>query len=170
MLKDIHGGSIPDTYVDGIHVLFGVTRMRETSKGMRYRNPEYVHYDERTQPITNTEERLAFYDRHKINPSLTGEWLAKHWGLNSRKVSNSFLRDNGISRRADKTEGMTRIGRTALCIREWEDIPLDRFGKWSPWPHETVRDWASRFGMQTEWNVPRDPREAPFIRESGSIN
>jgi hypothetical protein len=163
MLKDIHGSSIPDTYVNGIHVLFGVTRMRETSKGMRYRNPNYVHYDERTVPIKDTERRLEFYERHKINPAADGRWLAKHWGYASKDCANTFLRRHGYNRRDDKVEAMKRIGRTALCIREWCGIPLDRLGKLLPWPFETVRDWASRFGLQADWNVPRDVREAPWF-------
>jgi hypothetical protein len=170
MLKDIHGSSIPDTYVNGIHVLFGVTRMRETSKGMRYRNPNYLHYDERTVPIDDFDERMTFYHRHKVNPRITLDWLAKHWGLGSKTAVSSFLVRRGISFEADKRKAMTRLGRTALCIREWCDIPLDRLGKMLPFPHSTLRDYASRFGMQAEWNVPHDPREAPFIRESGSLN
>jgi len=168
MLKDIHGGSIPPKYVWGIHVLFGVTKMRETSKGMRYKNPDYLHYDARIDPITDTEERLEFYERHKINPGITGEWLAKHWGYASKDCANTFLRRHGYNRRDDKVEAMTRIGRTALCIREWCGIPLDRLGKLLPWPFETVRDWASRFGLQADWNVPRDVREAPWFMTSGN--
>lgn len=167
MLKEMHGQSVSDRYVDGIHVLFGVTRMRDTSQGMRYRNPNYVHYDERTQPIEDTDARLAFYERHKINPAVTGPWLAKHFGLSCGKTARRFLKRNGIDRRADRTEAMKRIGRTFLCIREWEGIPLERLGKLSPWNFETVQGWASRFGLQTEWEVPRDPRKAPFMRQTG---
>jgi len=168
MLKDIHGGSIPPKYVSGIHTLFGVVRMRETSKGMRYKNPNYLHYDERIDPITDPEERLAFYERHKINPAISGKWLAQHWGLEYANSARRFLQQHGIKRRDDKTEAMKRIGRTLLCIREWCDIPLDRLGKLLPWPFETVRDWASRFGLQAEWNVPRDVREAPWFMNSGN--
>jgi len=169
MLKDIHGGSIPPKYVSGIHVLFGTVKMHETSKGMRYKNPNYLHYDKRINPITDDDKRLAFYERHKINPAVTGEWLAKHWGYASKDCANDFLRRHGYSPRDDKVEAMTRIGRTALCIREWCDIPLDRLGTWLPWPFETVRDWASRFGLQTDdWNVPRDVREAPWFMTSGN--
>ncbi len=168
MVKDLHDKTLSNRYVNGIHVLFGVTRMRDTSQGMRYRNPNYLHYDARTQPIDDTEARLAFYNRHKVNPTISGEWLANHFGLSGAKSARKFLSRHGFSRKEDKTEAMKRIGRTFLCVREWEDIPLERLGKWSPWPHSTVRGWASRFGLQTDWNVPRDPRESPFMRSAGS--
>jgi hypothetical protein len=169
MLKDIHGGSIPPKYVWGIHVLFGVTEMRETSKGMRYKNPNYVHYDARIDPITDTEERLEFYERHKINPGITGEWLAKHWGLASGDVVTKKLYRHGISLREDKQEAMTRIGRTLLCIRDWCEIPLRQLCRWMPWNYSTTQGWCRRFGMQAEdWDVPRDVREAPWFMTSGN--
>jgi len=168
-IREIHGGSIPHKFIAGIHVLFGTTRMHDTSRGMRYRNPNYVHYDARTQPITDADKRIEFYERHRINPGLTTTWLAKHWGLSSQNGACKFLNRKGYNLSDDNREAMTRIGRTALCIREWCDIPLDRLAEWMPWNPSTIRGWASRFGLQADdWNVPRDVRQARWFMTSGN--
>jgi len=168
MLKDIHGGSVPPKYVSGIHVLFGVTKMHETSKGMRYKNPNYLHYDERINPITDPEERLAFYERHKINPAITGEWLAKHWGLEYASTARNWLLRRDISISADRHEAQQRIARTLCCIREWQDIELKTLYDWLPWKWTTVRSWVSKHVHKADWNVPRDVREAPWFMPSGN--
>jgi len=168
MLKDIHGGSVPPKYVSGIHVLFGVTKMRETSKGMRYKNPNYLHYDERINPITDPEERLAFYERHKINPAISGKWLAKHWGLEHAGTARSWLLRRDISISADRYAAQQRITRTLCCIREWRDIGLKTLSGLLPWKWTTIRSWVSEHVHKAEWNVPRDVREAPWFMTSGN--
>lgn len=168
MLKDIHGGSIPPKYVSGIHTLFGVVRMRETSKGMRYKNPNYLHYDERIDPITDPEERLAFYERHKINPAISGKWLAKHWGLEYASTARNWLLRRDISISADRHAAQQRIARTLCCISEWRDIGLKTLADWLPWKWTTIRSWVSEHVHKADWNVPRDVREAPWFMTSGN--
>lgn len=168
MLKDIHGCAIPNKHVYNLYPLYKVTPMQQTSKGMRYCNPQYIHYDKRIEPVTDDDERLTMYHRYKVNPAIGGEWFAKHWGMQSRKGVSKWLRRRDISLREDNRKARRRIAHTLVCIQEWRDMPLKTQATVLPWDFTNIRDWASKHVTQSDWQCPRDISNAAWFRESGS--
>jgi len=147
--------------------LYGVTWMRETSKGQRYRNPQYEHYDACINPITDMDERKEMYERFRHNPFLDGAWYGKHWGV-TRKSAMNIIRRWGYSIKADRDRGRKRLGRTLHTINQWcDDRTQKEIVTVMPANYDTVRDYIYRFAIDVEeWQPPERPGNKPWFRSA----
>jgi len=147
--------------------LYGVTWMRETSKGQRYRNPQYEHYDACIDPIEDTEQRLAFYNRYKHNPWLDSQWYGKHFGT-TQQGAREWLKRHGESIRAGRKRARKRIARTLYTIIQWrEDICQDDLGRLMTAKHKTVKVQIRRYARTAdEWQPPERPGNKPWFRSA----
>lgn len=145
--------------------LYGVTKMRDTSKGMRYYNPQYEHYDECIQPITDTEQRLAFYNRYKHNPWLDSVWYGKHFGITQQGVTK-WLKRHGESIQAGRKQARKRLARTLYTIVQWrDDVCQADLCRLMPPKHKTVKVQIRRYARTAEeWQPPERPTHEPWFR------
>jgi hypothetical protein len=146
--------------------LYGVTEMRDTSKGMRYKNPQYEHYDACIQPISDMDERKEFYEQYQYNPYLGGEWYGKHWGISSKTAMNTIVGEFGYSLKADRDYGRKRLARTLHTITQWcDDRSQKEVCEIMPGEYSTVRDYIWRFAIDAEeWQPPERPTHQPWFR------
>ena len=145
--------------------LYGVTKMRDTSKGMRYYNPQYEHYDACIDPIEDTEERLAFYNRFKHNPWLDSVWYGKHFGITQQGVTK-WLKRHGHSIQAGRKEARKRLARTLYTIIQWrDDVCQADLCRLMPPKHKTVKVQIRRYARTAEeWQPPERPTHKPWFR------
>ena len=98
--------------------LYRVTQMRETSKGLRYNNPQYEHYDECIQPVTTTAARKEFYERWKDVPTVDGEWFGKHFGVTASRFYR-WVKQHGYTPYSEQDyDNRQRLARTIATIAE----------------------------------------------------
>jgi hypothetical protein len=140
--------------------LFGVTRFNKTSKGRRYRNPNYIHYDTRVRqdPIDNSQDRLDFFHKHKINPHLSSRFYAKHWDMKPRSASK-FLYRRGIRISDERHYARKRLGKTLYTRMQWDDVQAVEVIDPLPFPNRTIRDWINFFAKDAEWLPPKNPED-----------
>jgi hypothetical protein len=141
---------------------FGVTLMRNTSKGRRYRNPNYLHYETRVRqdPITDTQARLEFFDRYKINPHLRSPWYAMHWGV-IPQTARGFINRHRMGIDESRAQAREKIGKTLYTRLVWTDTNVASLVDPLPWGNRSLRRWMNIHGKHSEWK----PSERPAKKE-----
>ncbi|AFH21472.1 hypothetical protein OSG_eHP1_00210 [environmental Halophage eHP-1] len=168
MLKDTGITNLAGTHmIKPILDLYAITELRDTSKGQRYNNPEYEHYDACITPVEDMDSRKQMYERYRRNPFLTGEWYGKHWGV-TRKSAMNFIRRWGYSIRKDRDTARKRLGRTLHTINLWrDDLTQKEIVSIMPANYNTVRDYIKRFAINAEeWQPPERPTHKPWFRSN----
>jgi hypothetical protein len=166
MGKDLGVSHIAGTEIMGPVIrLYKITDLWDTSKGQRYRNPNYEHYDECIDPITDREARLEFYDRYKHNPYLDSPWYAKHWGVSRERVTQ-FLQQHGTSIQEDRATARRRLARSLYTIIQWrDDLCQADLCRLMPPKHKTVKVQIRRYARTAEeWQPPERPTHKPWFR------
>jgi len=144
--------------------LYSVTQMDQTSKGLRYYNPKYEHYDACITEIRDMEKRQQFYEQFRHNPFLGGDWYGKHWGITHKTALNT-ISDFGYSLREDRLTARKRLGRTLHTINQWrDDYNQKALVELMPANYNTVRDYIKRFAINAEWKPPERPSGKSWFR------
>ncbi|AFH22777.1 hypothetical protein OSG_eHP34_00220 [environmental Halophage eHP-34] len=145
--------------------LYGIVEMTDTSKGRRYKNPHYAHYDACIDPLTDPEARIDFYHKYKHNPFADATWYGKHWGVDSAGAV-SFLKRRDISLRHNRLQARKELARSLLTIHRWTDLTQYDLADIMPGTDATVRKWMSDYGSQAEeWQPPERPTHKPWFRD-----
>jgi len=163
--NDIGAVHLYSGYHKGIIQLFRLRRHENCSCKARYHNPQYMHYGHGIPAITDTEERMAFWEQYKRSPTLTSEWMAEQWGMQPDSVT-TWLYRRGIRFSDVLLQNKHRMGRTLYTISEWghdlhnlcRNLPSN-----TPW--RTYKDWAYEYGKRADgWEPPSRPTDEPWYR------
>jgi len=132
----------------------------DSNRPVRYRNPQYMHYEARTQPLMDMAERREFYAQWKDTPTVKGEWFAHHFGTQHVSAIN-WIHDRGEwpGRSVQNDQNAKRLARTIRTITTWTDRTQKEIIDAIPMPYGTVKSYVSRFAhpTNTEWRPPERP-------------
>lgn len=131
----------------------------DSTRSVRYRNPEYMHYEARTQPLTDIAERREFYEQWKDTPTIKGEWFAHHFGMNRSSATDWIRRHGFTGRREQNKTNMRRLARTIRTITTWTDRTQKEIVEAIPLPYGTLKRCVARYAHpnNTEWRPPARP-------------
>jgi len=133
----------------------------DSTRSVRYRNPEYMHYKARTQPLTDMTERREFYTQWKDTPTVDGQWFAHHFGTQHVSALNWIGDDDKQwpAWKQQNEQNIRRLGRTIRTITTWTDRTQKEIVDAMPLNSRTLRDYANRFAHpnHTDWRPPERP-------------
>jgi len=146
----------------------GVTVMRETSKGTRYRNPAYMHYEARTQPLPHpiaSDARHDHYQAWRDIPTVDAAFFAHHWGCKEKSVMN-WIRDNCRPWKEQRHANRVRLARTMQTYRQWTDKTLADLLELMPMNYNTGKDIVRRFAVNDDdWQPPERPIDKTWFSQ-----
>lgn len=150
-------------YKDGLKRLFLLRECNDIPSSVRFLNPEYMHYGHTLNPITDEAERLAFYERFKDSPTVTGAWFANHFGHSSEDSFTKWAcrRDLGFGEQINQNK--RRFGRTLYTILQWTDYTYrDLFEIIPQTPGKTESQILSYGKHADDWTPPEIPTDEPW--------
>ena len=153
--------------VDKCLKIHGVTVMRETSKGTRYRNPQYKFYEERTVPVTNpwsSDVRHDHYQQWKDIPTIEADFFAHHWGVD-RNSATDWIRENYLNWKEQRHRNRIRLAKTIETYRQWTDKSLADLFRLLPMKYTTGKDWVNRLAVNTDWQPPERPIDKTWFTQ-----
>lgn len=145
--------------------LWGCTRYNnESTRSQQYRNPNYLHYETRTQPLTDMDERREFYELWKDTPTVKGEWFAHHFGVSQKAALNWITdQDEWMDRREQMIWNLKRFGRTIKTISVWTGKTIKEISALLPTPYNTTKSYVTRYANVEDWNPPEKPCQYPWF-------
>jgi len=147
--------------------IFRIRDLHQTSKGVRYLNPHYAHYDACIDPITEIEARKSFYQRWHTIPTVDTEWFATHFGHSTSRFRNWVRDREGYpSVRKQQKANKQRLVRTLHTIRTWTDYSQARLYRLIPINESTLRTWQARYVGESDWQPPERPTHKPWFRRA----
>jgi len=133
----------------------------DSLRSVRYRNPQYMHYEARTQPLTDIAERREWYESWRHVPTVKGKWFAHHFGTKEVSALNWISGDDKPwpTWKQQREHNMRRLGRTIRTIVTWTDRTQKEICDAMPLNSRTLQDYANRFAHpnHTEWRPPKPP-------------
>jgi hypothetical protein len=144
--------------------LYRVTEQGVTSKGLRYKNPQYEHYDECIHPITDPEARKEFYDKWRTVPTVDGEWYGKHFGITPSRFYRWVKGHGYVSFREQDYHNRECLGRTIATIAKWTAYSQRELMRLLPMPMDKIDGHVQRHVRDTEWEPPERPSDKPWFR------
>lgn len=166
--KDLEFRNDGNRVVDKCLKVWHVTEMRETSRGTRYRNPQYKFYEERTVPVTNpwsSDVRHDHYQRWKDIPTIEADFFAHHWGVD-RNSATDWIRENYTNWREQRHRNRIRLAKTIETYRQWADKSLADLFRLLPMKYTTGKDWVNRLAVNTDWQPPERPTNKTWFCRS----
>jgi len=144
--------------------LYGVTQMRVTSKGQRYKNPQYEHYDACIDPITTDPERRAFYEQWQNVPTVDGEWFGKHFDVTASRFYRWVKQAGYTPYKKQALRNRQRLGRTIATIALWTEWSQREIMRLLPLPTKRMDGHIQRHVRNSEWQPPERPTNKPWFR------
>jgi len=133
----------------------------DSTRSVRYRNPQYIHYEARTRPLTDIPERREWYESWRDTPTVKGKWFAHHFGTKEVTALNWISGDDKTwpTWKQQREHNMRRLGRTIRTLTTWTDRTQKEIVDAMPLNSRTLRDYANRFAHpnHTEWRPPARP-------------
>jgi len=146
--------------------LYRVTWMRETSKGQRYKNPQYEHYDACITPITDHDERVTFYENWKDVPSVDGNWFSKHFGIEPSPFYR-WVKNNGYVPYSEQDRyNRQRLGRTIATVAMWTEWSQREIMEILPLRWKRMDGHIQRHVRNSGWKPPERPGDKPWFRSA----
>jgi len=96
-----------------------VTEYSSRNRCVRYKNPNYIHYDKRIEPIKNTEKRLSFYNKYIAYGTISPKWIATHCGITTEQLRNVVNDQINKTPQQHRRENQIELGRTAKTLSQW---------------------------------------------------
>lgn len=145
-----------DSVTQKIFRLFKITVFDDTPRPIRYRNPNYRYYKERTQPIMGIENRHEHYQKWKFIPTVNTVWFGRHWGIDS-KSAGKWINRNYMDVKEQMRYNKVRLARTLRTYQVWTGESLSNVIEPLPMPYSTGQDMVRRYAKNTEWKPPERP-------------
>lgn len=151
---------LAEQYKHGIMRLF-LLRECENLEHTRFLNPNYMHYGQTLDPVTDADERMELFNQFRDSPRINGKWMSCHFGTQEKSAINWF-NDNGVGLRSVRSANQERYGRTLWTIYKWGYGLMD-LCELMPVNTSTAKSWAIRHGSQAEdWEPPSRPTDEPW--------
>jgi hypothetical protein len=138
-----------------------VTVQSSTNRRIRYKNPHYLHYDDRINPIKNTEDRLSFYNKYISYGTVSPHWIATHFGITTSRLRQftSEYADNHSPQQHQRINQI-KIGRTAKTISQWGYKNID-IATALGIPRPTLQDYMRK--VDSDWLPPAPPTDKKWF-------
>jgi len=137
--------------------LFGITVFDDSRRPIRYRNPNYKHYEERTQPITTTPARKAHWEKWGFIPTVRSAFFVHHWGVTRGAVSGWVRRHNDKPLSEQIHANRRRMGRTIATHKRWTGDSIREICEPLPVCYNTGKRWVTKHATTTDWKPPERP-------------
>jgi len=155
--KDLNLQNNGDGVTQRILRLFEITVFDEGRRPVRYRNPNYRHYDERTQPVETTAERKEHWEKWKMIPTIRSPFFMHHWGVTRSGIAKWVGRNNDKALAEQLTENRRRMGRTLATHKRWTGMSIREISEPLPVCYNTAKRWVTKHATTTDWRPPERP-------------
>ena len=163
MLNDIDTNAhIVAKYRNGLMELFLLRKVKGLRKN-KLMNPNYAHVGHHEENITDTDERLEFFNSFCLSPMFSMKWVAKNWGV-TRTAAYSFLNYHGVSL-TDVRERRRRIwGRTFYLISRWYNYSYEEVIECFPIDEKKALNCIYEHGENADDDWPKKPPHPKWVK------
>lgn len=145
-----------------------VMRKPGSSDPKRYYNPNWVHFDECVDPITETSRRKTFFTNFSEVGTIDLEWIGEQCNMQTAELID-FIRSNtecDSPRNRIKTN-KRKVTRSLYTGLVWTDEwNIEHMANTINTDKETVKTWMQRWVSQSDWNPPERPTKYEWFKHS----
>ncbi|MFA1612086.1 hypothetical protein [Halobellus rubicundus] len=134
----------------------GAWPYRQTSSGMRWINPNYVHDHPWETAQCSTDKRTDILREAASYGVLTVSDVAPRFGLTTESLRR-FLTRQEFDWSRYRCEGIRRLARTLATVHAWRDWSERELAAPFRRKTPTVRSWIHTYARTADWTPPADP-------------
>lgn len=152
----------PVMVVDPFLYAHGVTVFDTGGNRTQYRNPDYLHYDTRTTPLEDTDERLSFYNRYASIGTVDIAWFARHFDMSASECEAFLSQHTDTPPQQRLAASQLRLGKTAFTAVAWGVAEQSDIATALGLSDATLERYIER-AADAEWQPPYRPDEESWF-------
>lgn len=132
-----------------------------SNRRIRYKNPNYLHYNKRINTIKETEERLSFYNKYISYGTIPPNWIATHFGITTSQLRRFVNKQaDDLSPQQRQRANQVKLGRTAKTLSQWGYKNKDIATALNI-PRTTLQKYMQR--VESNWLPPAPPTDKKWF-------